>query len=85
MVQEGLLLVCLIKSDRNCLFSALAHQIWRSPPNLSLNNLHARTSRATVVSFYRDRYDFWKDRLLPQAAVIFPELANVIASSQLII
>lgn len=85
-VREGILLVCKIPGDGNCLFTSLplAHQIWRSLPVTKLNAFHTRTLRALAANYYRERIGSMKEQLSAQAQIIFLELEGKMSTDQLI-
>lgn len=83
-VNEGSLVILKIPGDGNCLFTALAHQIWSQIPGTEQNELHTRTLRRLVVSYYREKIHTFGERLLPQAQAIFPELVGMLSPAELV-
>ncbi|XP_058810949.1 uncharacterized protein LOC131675819 [Topomyia yanbarensis] len=83
-VDEGLLTVCCIPGDGDCLFSSLTHQIWGCPPHDAAHQLYVRTLRSQVVQYYRERLPTLSDGLYAQALVIFPDVSSVLSPTQLV-
>lgn len=83
-VNEGVAEVLRIPGDGNCLFSALAHPIWKCDPRTSLGRMYQGTLRTAAVQFYRNRMNDWMEQLYAHAIVALPQKADNIPPAELV-
>lgn len=84
-VVGGVVVARVIPCDGNCLFAALAHQMFLHPVGSVEHRLATLRLRSDVVSFYRSSLEYWMEPLCAQALYTYgEEFAGSMSSVELV-